>query len=795
VLLDLRMGGRDGLDVLDQLSRSGSSLPVIMLSGHGDLPTAVQAMKLGAIDFLEKPYHERALVAAIERALDRAAESRNREQVKQAAAARLERLSPRERQILQGLLAGMTNKAIGRRLDVSPRTVEMHRANLMDDLGVGSLSEAVRLAIDAELTPLGGEAGDAPPAQVAPAAKAQGPRAAHRPAQLPPSLIDVLEGTTDCAFILDPQWRFTYLNPNAVRTIGRGRDLMGMVIWDAFPLATGTKAFELLRRAAADDQPVRFDFYEPDLGTWFDVNARPVAAGLQVFFRDITPERRASASARMSEETLRLVLEAAGDGAWDWNIASDEIAMSARFLDRLGYQPGGLPEHFDTVRQLIHPDDLSHFSARLNEHLKGESDVFACEYRLRRSDGGWIWNFDRGRVVARDPTSGRPTRMVGSACDVTDRRKDQERAQEAYERLVLAQKNAGAGIWDLDLASRAVRLCRRSAEMHGLPADAPDELGPEEWAKCLHPDDVSRTREELARAIEHGDIYRIEYRTLAADGRCRWVHGLGKVVLNPQGTPVRFLGLNIDITERKEDALMLKRVQSELVHLSRLSAMGAMASTLAHELNQPLTAIVNFVRGVRRLLARPAGSSAEGIDEALLAAERSAGYASDIVRRMREHASLSQAEKRPIRLSEAIVEAVEVAGACAPGGARPLVAIDPSADRVLADPTQIEQVLLNLMRNGREAMDEVGVADPLSITVAPAADGQSLVRVGDSGPGISPERRARLFASFVTSKAHGSGIGLPLCRTIVEAHGGRLWVEDNQPCGAAFCFTLPRAAA
>lgn len=154
ILLDLKMPGMSGHQVQEELTRRGVTLPVIVVSGLGDLAAAVQAMKLGAVDFLQKPVREEELVAAVARAIDTFSKTEDKRKARAYALAALETLSGRERQILQGLLGGLSNKEIARRLGLSPRTVEMHRASMMDDLGVSSLSDAVRIAIDAELTPL-----------------------------------------------------------------------------------------------------------------------------------------------------------------------------------------------------------------------------------------------------------------------------------------------------------------------------------------------------------------------------------------------------------------------------------------------------------------------------------------------------------------------------------------------------------------------------------------------------------------------------------------------------------------
>ena len=199
---------------------------------------------------------------------------------------------------MRGLLAGMTNKEIARRLELSPRTVEMHRANMMADLALDSLADAIRLAVEAELAPL-----EANGASHAPTADALRPPPQIRTARRPPSsggvalqallppVIDALEGTTDCVFLLDHDFKFTYLNANAVEAIAGGRALIGASLWEAFPRTSETRAATLLREAAAQRKSERFDFFHPDLDRWFDVSIRPIPSGLQVFFRDVGGER------------------------------------------------------------------------------------------------------------------------------------------------------------------------------------------------------------------------------------------------------------------------------------------------------------------------------------------------------------------------------------------------------------------------------------------------------------------------------------------------------------------------
>ena len=305
ILLSVGNGSAACCEVRDEMSRRGIAMPLIGMSADSDMVTAVNAMKGGAADFLSKPMSESDLINAIERAIDGGNKEACRHAAQATARARVEGLSPRERQILRGLLAGMSNKAIARRLDVSPRTVEMHRANMMADLALSSLAEAIRLAIEAELEPLeqsgagGAPTAEAlrPPPQIRPARRSPSNHGASLEALLPP-ILDALEGTTDCVFLLDRDYNFTYLNSNAVAAIAGGRDLVGSNLWTEFPRTEETRAAAFLRAAADQRKSVRFDFFHPDLARWFHVNVRPIPSGLQVFFRDLTIERGAGAALR-----------------------------------------------------------------------------------------------------------------------------------------------------------------------------------------------------------------------------------------------------------------------------------------------------------------------------------------------------------------------------------------------------------------------------------------------------------------------------------------------------------------
>ncbi|OIQ66662.1 sensor protein FixL [mine drainage metagenome] len=254
-----------------------------------------------------------------------------------------------------------------------------------------------------------------------------------------------------------------------------------------------------------------------------------------------------------------------------------------------------------------------------------------------------------------------------------------------------------------------------------------------------------------------------------------------------------FTGFVRDLTEHQQTQARLQELQSELVHVSRLTAMGEMASALAHELNQPLAAISNYMKGSRRLLAESVDPNAPKIESAMDRAAEQALRAGQIIRRLRDFVSRGESEKRVESLSKLIEEA----GALGLAGAREQniqlrFGLNPEFDLVLVDRVQIQQVLVNLFRNALEAMAQSPRRE-LIVANAEVADDMVEVEVSDTGSGFHEDAKSNLFQTFFTTKETGMGVGLSISRSIIEAHGGRMWAETNASGGATFRFTLPAA--
>ncbi|MBZ9846882.1 PAS domain S-box protein [Mesorhizobium sp. CA14] len=302
---------------------------------------------------------------------------------------------------------------------------------------------------------------------------------------------------------------------------------------------------------------------------------------------------------------------------------------------------------------------------------------------------------------------------------------------------------------------------------------------------------------------EEHDTYMLRYLTTGE----RRIIGLGRAVTGMRkdgstfpmelavgemhpGTGRFFTGFCRDLTERHRTEARMQEQQQELLHMARFTALGEMASTLAHEINQPLTAITNYLKGSRRLLEKSNDENAAMLREAVEKAAEQALRAGDVIRRLRDFVARGESERQVEHLPTLIEDASSLALVGArEADVRVTYDLDPAAELVLSDRIQIEQVLLNLMRNAVEAMQGLPRRE-LRVSTTSRHDRMAEVAVIDTGPGLAQEVSAQLFQPFVTTKKHGMGVGLSICRTIVESHGGHIWAESMPGGGTAFRFTL-----
>jgi two-component system sensor kinase FixL len=505
--------------------------------------------------------------------------------------------------------------------------------------------------------------------------------------------------------------------------------------------------------------------------------------------KDITAERAALDRLATMEERLRLALEGTEDGLWDWNPDADTGWVSDRYATMLGYRPGELGGALADWQVLIHPDDLPAVMTRLHAHVAGLEPGYEVECRLRTKDGRWVWVLDRGKVVRRD-AAGRALRMVGIVHDVS-RRKAAEAALAASEsRLRALLEAVPEGVLVAAADGAVVSLNAAGRRMLGLAPDA--ALGGLDAGTLVAEPDRAAWREMQARVCA-GATAALDHDLLHADGTRRRAESRAVPIALEDGTTGELVVMR-DVTARRDAEARLRAAQAEAVRASRIGAVGAMATGLAHELNQPLGAIANYAAAAAALLGREAASGpGERARRMLERMAEQAQRAGAILRRLREVVGRADVELGSLPVAR-LLERARQEAPLSFGAEPPELRVEAEAGlgEVFGDAEQLLLVLGNLARNAAEAMEGLPERRIL-VRACRAAEGVEF-SVSDTGPGLPPGAAARRFEPFRSTKPGGMGIGLAICRTIVEAHGGRIWADPPRPgAGATFRFVIPDA--
>ncbi|MGH7789735.1 MAG: PAS domain-containing sensor histidine kinase [Candidatus Binatia bacterium] len=427
----------------------------------------------------------------------------------------------------------------------------------------------------------------------------------------------------------------------------------------------------------------------------------------------------------------------------------------------------------------IHADDQVRVSGDFYEVLTRPGGRVITAYRIQHRDGSWRWLESIATNLLDDPSV---RGVIVNSRDVTDR----VEAEAAYRTLV---ENSLQGL----LIFQDLRIVFANEALTQLSGYSIDELlgmTPDRLREALHPDErdamwqVAISRLDGNVASNHSEL-----RFIHRDGSTRWIEVYASRI-EYRGRPAVQVAY-VDISDRKRAEDEARRHQQELAHVLRRRTMGEMAAVLAHEVNQPLTAIVSYAKGcAHRLRARP-----DDVEPLLSAMEEIAAQAvraGEIIRRLRGFVRKSELQRQPVQLNALVREVLRFVDAEArERNIRVPVELQADLPLVEVDTVQIEQVVLNLLRNALEAIDDPPGERP-ELTIRTRCTGQEVeVAVSDTGAGLPAALAAEIFEPFITSKPEGLGMGLSICRTIVEAHGGRIWNSANPAGGTTFCFTLP----
>jgi PAS domain S-box-containing protein len=370
------------------------------------------------------------------------------------------------------------------------------------------------------------------------------------------------------------------------------------------------------------------------------------------------------------------------------------------------------------------------------------------------------------------------------------RKRTEQVLRENEQRMTLAADAAHFGIWVWNIAPNQVWGSERWQGLFGFVAGK--DVSFEAVIGRIHPDDRETVEREVRDALANRGDYVGEFRAVLPDGTLRWIASRGRGYADANGTPIRMVGAAIDITERRQSEAALLRQRSELAHLSRVAMLGELSGSMAHELNQPLTAILSNAQAAQRFLAADEADLGEVRDilADIVSEDKRAG---EIIRRLRLLLKKGEVQRQELNINEVVQEVLKlVRSDLVNHDVTMATELAPGLPVVHGDRVQLQQVLLNLVMNGCEAMasSEKNVRQ-LTIRTDRSEDGSVYVSVTDCGPGIIPERLEQVFESFYTTKPQGMGLGLTVCRTIITAHRGKLWANSKPGRGATVCFTLP----
>ena len=606
----------------------------------------------------------------------------------------------------------------------------------------------------------------------------------------------VVETASDAVVSIDESGAIILANPATKRMFGyNSEELIGKPLTVLMPGATrklhetgfkryletgarhlnweGTELTAL--RANGEEFPVEVSFGE------MTEDQRKVFTG---FIRDISEKKRSEEAILASERNLSLIINTMPVLAWSALPDGTVEFFNQRWLDYTGLSPEQA-QGWGWV-EAVHHDDLGRMTKYWQSMIAaaGSGEV---EARFRRFDGDYRWFLFRADPM-RDE-SGAIIKWYGTNTDIDDRKRAEEALRIRELNLLQITETIPEMLWSAS-PDGAIEYCNgRFLDYTGI---SPEQVMSDGWMNLLHPDDVEPTVEVWTSCVKSGAPYRVEVRTFhAADNTYRWCVTSALPLLDKEGRIVKWHGTVVDMHDWKQAQEELRNTQAELARMIRVMTIGQLTASIAHEVSQPLSGIImNASTCLRMLKSDP--PNIDGARETVQRTIRDGNRASEVITRLRTLFSKKQIDVEPLDLNEAAREVIALlSGELQRNNVILKHEFSDQLPTVNGDRVQLQQVILNLIRNGSDAMDTV-YDQPRQLIIRTEIDGNHvIVSVQDSGVGLSPEISERLFESFFTTKQEGMGIGLSLSRSIVEAHRGHLWAARNDGPGATFAFSIP----
>jgi PAS domain S-box-containing protein len=490
--------------------------------------------------------------------------------------------------------------------------------------------------------------------------------------------------------------------------------------------------------------------------------------------------RRAQAQQRL----LSAIVESSNDAVIGIDTERRIVTWNRGAQNMFGYTAG---EAIGRSAEILVPPQHRQEAASAFEGAMAGRTVAPFETVRLRKDGSSV-----EVSISDSPIYDRKGKIIGISStqrDITETRQAQQALRERDEHLRLATATGDLAPWVWYVNEDAMWATESGLRLYGLSPGG--KLGLETVLATVNPEDREAARNGLRRVLDEREGYLMEYRVVWPNGETRWISMSARCQYDGDGNPTRVMGVSLDITERKRAELERQQLQQELSHVARVTMMGELTSSLAHELNQPLTAILSNAQTAQRMLAAgiPDLEELREILNDIVADDERAG---GIIGRLRALLKKEQLELQPLDLNSLVIE---VAGLVRSDTIIKNVSLTldltPDVPRVWGDRVQLQQVLLNLMMNAIDAMKGTPGSGRRLLVRTESSEGMVRVAVRDSGTGIPAAQLEQIFEPFYTTKADGMGMGLAIARSIVRSHSGRLLAENNPGGGATFTLALP----
>ena len=475
-------------------------------------------------------------------------------------------------------------------------------------------------------------------------------------------------------------------------------------------------------------------------------------------------------------------------GSWALNVRTKRCFWSPELFRILDYDPASTDPSISAFLDRVHPNDRSAIQQNIDLTIHTGKD-FAHDYRLLLDSGAIKYVHSTGHPVANK--FGEIIEIIGAAAEITDRIYAELALKRSEFYLAEAEKISHTGCWARNTTTGELFWSREEWRIFGLDPKK-TELSYQVFLDLIHPDDRLAVQMMSADAVRSGKPYDIPYRIIFNDGSIKHLHMVGNPVFDESGQVKEYIGVTTDVTDRKRTELALQEAQSELARATRLTTIGEFAASIAHEINQPLAAIVAQGQAARRWLNRDIPNLVEA-QEAITNAVSAANRASEVLTRIRALLRNDKLEYRSVDINSVIQDVLTLTNSTLQ--ARNVLVrtkLPSNLPQVRGDRVGLQQVIMNLITNGTDAMSSITDRSRiLRIESQIEAPNNVMVAVADAGTGFDPDIADRIFDRLFTTKPNGMGLGLSICQSIIEAHGGRLWASPGSPHGAVFQFTMP----